>query len=552
MNMKNQQEIVKKVLGSVLLAVVLIFSFILSFKAGERGFFPYGQSFVFDGSYRLFQGQIPFKDFVLPTGPVPGWFLIPFFRFLGVNYFSYIAGAASVNVLATLCSFLVLRFLFPKKTILAFLAAVLTAIWFYPPNGTPYEDQTSFFLSLLGVAFVLTAMSSSVPKVISGFLPRILFLVFSGCCAAFSIITKQNAGLFFLPVFFFLIFTIQKTRGFVLSRSWVYFGLGFILSLSFFLLWIYVKADMALFVQYFLRLPAGEGWERFLSSQFRSPIHIFSTRAPSAFITGLAVSGLGIFFRFLINFYRSCQNKSFSREDFLPFVLGIGLIVFQYIYQRSTFNVDESSFPFVGIISAIAIGSFFSFFKGSRREFLFILSIILSALWIFYASFHGIRVSLNRKVMLYGPGFAFSKPLNLKGLEHLKLGTSEFSDASPRYIKEEDLAGLCRYLSEKKENFFIFPDVTILYGLMNVPSPQPLLIFHKGLSYPRQYDAGLDQWIVRDLRKNKVSIVILQKYHFSGSLANLDDFPKLKFYIKENFTKIQEIGNFDIYEKVWV
>jgi hypothetical protein len=62
------------------------------------------------------------------------------------------------------------------------------------------------------------------------------------------------------------------------------------------------------------------------------------------------------------------------------------------------------------------------------------------------------------------------------------------------------------------------------------------------------YDASLDKWIVDDLKKNKVEIMIIEKkppyYH-----NTLDDFPQLTSYISESFIETKQIAIFNIYEK---
>jgi hypothetical protein len=73
--------------------------------------------------------------------------------------------------------------------------------------------------------------------------------------------------------------------------------------------------------------------------------------------------------------------------------------------------------------------------------------------------------------------------------------------------------------------FFIFPDFTIFYALLDVPPPQPVLWFHKGLTYHDSYDEDLDKWIVSDLNKNNVEIVIVEEKSFIDTSERLNDFP---------------------------
>src|SRR5690349_21181100 len=45
---------------------VLAFSFLWVWEVGHRGLFMLDQSIVFDGAWRMVQGQVPYRDFVMP------------------------------------------------------------------------------------------------------------------------------------------------------------------------------------------------------------------------------------------------------------------------------------------------------------------------------------------------------------------------------------------------------------------------------------------------------------------------------------------------------
>jgi hypothetical protein len=106
------------------------------------------------------------------------------------------------------------------------------------------------------------------------------------------------------------------------------------------------------------------------------------------------------------------------------------------------------------------------------------------------------------------------------------------------------------YLEQRGENFFIFPDFTIFYGLLGVPSPQPVLWFHEGVTYNRASNGELDRRIVRDLESNHVRIFVLEQVAWFNTGDRFDDFPRMKAYLMENFTRAGQIETFSVYEKV--
>ena len=119
------------------LALLLPAAAIFCYLAGRRGLFPFDQSILFDGGYRVLLGQVPYRDVLLPFGPVSLWLQGAIFGLLGVSWRSYLLSAALANALATLLAYRILRRLFPGSRLPAVVGAVLTAIWFpIVPVGT--------------------------------------------------------------------------------------------------------------------------------------------------------------------------------------------------------------------------------------------------------------------------------------------------------------------------------------------------------------------------------------------------------------------------------
>src|SRR5690606_10526729 len=86
------------------LALVLAFSFGWVWLVGHRGLFMLDQSIVFDGAWRIVQGQVPYRDFVMPFGPVVFALCALTFRVAGVDFSSLVLTAALMSSLATALS----------------------------------------------------------------------------------------------------------------------------------------------------------------------------------------------------------------------------------------------------------------------------------------------------------------------------------------------------------------------------------------------------------------------------------------------------------------
>src|SRR5262245_22332328 len=154
-------------------------SIALVFESGSRGFFPLDQSNVFEGGYRMLRGQVPYRDFLMPVGPLAFLIQVPFFALFGVNNYSHIAHAAVLNALAALLAVACVRRLFPESVAPGYLAGIATAAWFYPVFGTPAFDQTALFFHLAALTLLVVALDQdgtpAAPIVTCGFCSGLAF-----------------------------------------------------------------------------------------------------------------------------------------------------------------------------------------------------------------------------------------------------------------------------------------------------------------------------------------------------------------------------------------
>lgn len=244
-----RSRLVHRVLERMTLIAITCFALAFSYKAGERGFFPLDQSIVFDGSYRVLTGQIPYRDFVIPTGPIVYWLQAVVFWIGGVNYGSYLAGAALINALATVLSWILVEQLFPRYFWLRIGASLTTAIWFYPPFGTPYIEQTAFFFLLLGITSTIWGMYQCADHRIG----KALCFLTAGCCTVLAFLSKQNCGIFIIPLFPILLFVFYfpSHRSFLLAQAW--FVIGSIGVVGIFTVWLSLFSSPVFFINMYLR-----------------------------------------------------------------------------------------------------------------------------------------------------------------------------------------------------------------------------------------------------------------------------------------------------------
>lgn len=535
-------------------AAVCALAVILTLKSGMRGFYPFDQSIVFDGSYRVAQGQVPYRDFVMPFGPVTFWLHSIFFKLLGVSYFSYVLGAAVVNLLAAAAGVGLVRLLFPDDRWLSWLAGVITAVWFYPPFGTPWVDQTAFFFSYLGLLALVAGTAGAGPKR-GGLLTAV-----SGLAAFLAILSKQNAGVFILPAYPVVIvaFWLVERRG--LRRRLAWFGAGLGAAAAAFVAYLAAGSDPATFGRYVIDLPSALGRERmaaFAATGLGIKQPFFGGRPPPAMSLALSASAV-VCLAALVTAWR--RRAAGGTKPLAAAALTLYLLLFQHVFMNTTLNQQDNACAFAGPITACAAGLLLVMVSGRRASGgrgaasagllsrpLSAAVLVLAAAATVAVSASGIRVSLDRKVHDIFQGDRFAEPIRTEGLDGLRWAVPMRLRGFE--IHQRDFLSLLAYLRESRENFLVFPDFTILYGLAGVPSPQPLLWFHEGVTYRKGETSELDARIVRDLERNRVAVVVIEQVAWFNSGERLDHFPALKSYIFENFSRLGQFGTFSVYRR---
>lgn len=133
-----------------LLPYFVIFVFGVAFNQyyGYLGYMPLDQSIVYNGGWRILNGQIPYVDFWVPYGLTPILIQAAIFRSIGVTWTNYVLHASLLNAFfATCVMFAGIRL--GLKLPIAVVYALIAALIAYPPMGTPFVDQHAAIISSL-------------------------------------------------------------------------------------------------------------------------------------------------------------------------------------------------------------------------------------------------------------------------------------------------------------------------------------------------------------------------------------------------------------------
>lgn len=528
---------------------------------------------IFDGAWRLLQGQVPYRDVLFPFGPIAFVIQALFFRVFGVSFSATVLSAAVLNAVAGLLVIRIVRLLLPGQRVTALMAGLVTSCWFQAPFGTLWFDQTAFFFGLAGLLTVLEG------ERLVGTHSYCLHAL-AGIFAALSVLSKQNAGLLFLPVLAGAVVVAHVRQPLAaLARLAAQLG-GLLVGIALFLLWLWIFSDPGQYLHYSVAITRSLAAARAPENPvlFLAGLLTFSALAPSIKWCALAFAlpGLAALIAGLLGWPKP---DSQSRVCALAGWVIISCLEFQQLFILVTFNEAANGLPFIGLAGGLALGLLsvllgrqgvhFSLASGERSLQATISGracrrLVLGASIVLWGALitQGVRTSWNRSVQQFATGSHFTEYLNVDGLRGLKWADCSYSGrlalssgvnrSMPDrewWIRKSDFEELNKWLTSNPGNFFVFGDSTMLYGLHRRVSPQPWLYFLDGHSYLHSDLPHVDEAVVASLRRQTIRTVIIEKVSWSGGqdAGWLPRMPRLNHWISGNFTKEKEFGIFEIW-----
>ena len=196
--------------------LIIIISFTFNTYYGYRGIFPIDSFLIFDGGYKVLNGNHPFKDYWSITGPLLDYFQAFFFLIFGVNWFSYVLHASTINLLLVIFSYFVFTSIGLKRWY-SFIYCLGIGALAYPPVGTPFIDHHSSIFSILAIYFYILFIKSK----------KNVFLFFVPILLIFAFLSKQTPSsyiIIFISTLFLIdiIFKFQIKKVFILILGLIF------------------------------------------------------------------------------------------------------------------------------------------------------------------------------------------------------------------------------------------------------------------------------------------------------------------------------------------
>jgi len=169
-----------------------------------------------EGAYRMYLGQIPYKDFGIPVGYA--YWIIPslFFKLFG----PYLASLVKAQVLINIISGFAFRSILKSVKIdypIRFMAVFLFVVSYSFQNFWPWYNHTVIVFELIGFSFLLASFNTE------KYWARILSVFVSALFMVLSILTKQDGGFFAIAIAGALVvyesFLLKNAKLFILSSA---------------------------------------------------------------------------------------------------------------------------------------------------------------------------------------------------------------------------------------------------------------------------------------------------------------------------------------------
>jgi hypothetical protein len=492
--------------------VLFVLGVAVNLTFGRRGFLPLDQSVVFDGGWRLLSGQVPFRDFAAPSGLVPAAMQAPVFGLLGTTWFAYCLHASIVNGLASICVFALLHLCGATRLEAAGFAA-LTAFFFYPPTGTPFMDQHSFFfMTAMFTAVAAGTVASgraevvwwtSVPTLfVLGYLSGQIPMSFGAVAVAIWVACQPTRAPRRL---------LALTAGTAIAAALL------------FLVHLFRPFDLSSAIEYSILMPLKVAGRRTVRPGVGGPLRMIAATLVNVprwsnmwSLDAALVAALPL----------ALASRSSNRRPVqLWMFLSCTLVTAAFLaYTRTLLQTG------LGLAMVIvALAAVFARQALPRRAAMVAVALLVAAAVrdtvVFVRDVDGPRLWHVE----YDPQAAARAEGHLPpGLEFMRWSRG------PSSYDADEMTALVSFLQGAEGNFVLIGDSSILYGLTGRRSIPPVLWFDPGLTIPEPRTADFGKFeavLIERMRRDGVRRIVLERPR-SWTWLTFEDFPRLVAWTK--------------------
>ncbi len=513
-------------------------SFGVTYVFGHLGLFAFDQSMIFDGAWRIYSGQAPYKDFLMAFGPLSFALQAIFFKLCGVTWTAMVISAATLAAIATLSVIRTMVLIFgDEHRGLALVTGALVGLAFQSVFGTLWIEQTAFFCAILGMQMVAEALHRQPGK-------AWLFCGAAGVLAALALLSKQNAGALTIALLGAGIVAISPPKPAAILKFLTAFGAGLAVVGGLFAVWLFKHSDAHLFFHYAISNPSHMGGSRLSHLRLFFPPTLFSCivgSTPWCNAVAFGAVSLALFEGWTQPAVGARIRQSAALRLAIVFTLAVPVV--QAVFQTSTLNEVQNVLFFSGLTLGLGVGLFHLLHPASPYQRLVQLVGLLLALAL---PVEFLRAGYQRTVQdSFEPAHQVGRSVNIPALSRLRW--LEQTYAGPKSaqtpIAVEDVEGVYNDLVKRGQRFFVIGDSTYLYGITGTLAPTPLLYVQSNHYFTPKDVPDLDAWLLKNLQADNIQVVVREKALFAGTSVT---FPKTEKWVADNFSTAAKYGEFEV------
>ncbi|MCE9595452.1 MAG: hypothetical protein K8S98_14790 [Planctomycetes bacterium] len=530
----------------VLLGLVALFAFAvaLTLSDGRKGYMPLDHSIVWSGAWRIYCGQVPYRDFTTPNGLLAMYVQAPFFAVFGPTWFAYVLHAALANgVFALLAYSLLRRFALARP--FAFVYAAASAIVFYPPIGVPYMEQEGFLCLLASITAAAWASEAQ---------PGSRRATLLWCAASFALalggIAKQTPAVYAVPVVLAMLLCAARAPR---KKAWVAFAsTGLAVVLAVWLVGSLAGVDWKMAWDYAWRLPRAEGQLklRYIGTAAKFAKRVNSTVFGAnllALIAGYATPVLALVALAGASFGRGRREKWMRAAG--TWALAAGVVWICLLFTVFAGNQWQNGVPFVFVGLGLLHAGFGALVvDGGTWARKFVSTIGLAAILITVRDAWIFEQHVNRTRVVNDIVFSEDVAEGAEPLLPPELAFLAWNLPASFPIAPGDFADLVRFLRDSPGGFMLVGDLGILPALAGKEALEPCVWIHPGLTMPWPDDpafAAFDARWAAPFEDGRARWLVLQG-EATYTRRRLEDFPALAKLAAERGRLARTFGPFRV------
>jgi len=472
-----------------------------------HGFIFFDYSGFLDASWRVYRGQVPYRDFIYTVGPIHLYMNAFFFFLFGFGKTAILAHLITVSTLVIGATFAITYRRLPF--IFCLLSTLLSCVGFYWWFPHPWYDQSAFFWMILSVSLLLSFQFSEVTK------KSCAASLVCGIFCSLSLMTKTNIGGSFLLI------CLLYLASFKSIRTLAAFAIG--LAIGFVFVWILIKSPALLIDNVFLNYGVGATRQlaRFL---------VFETFLKNGYWIPALVALLNCFYFLKSNF------------RFLFLFFGITVVA---IFSLNTGSLREpANIALFGILTAVA----FRLFYDARNLYQSVISKTI------YGASIAILITASIWQILFTADYSFKRangffrfyPLSAKTIASGPLAGWRFNHDDDAVFN--DILIYVNQNISKRDSFLILTDLQILYPLTGHNSYQgvPFLFSVDILPAPGKQLKSVQKAIAN----NRPDWILTHRDSNVPYINDLIRYLELQDFLLTNYQLVNHWGRYGLFKRI--